>query len=452
MTVRLKDFDGEGTDATPSLTETRAQLRKITGSPIFKNSPSQTALLEEFVNLYLSNTPIKGDAIGSRVFPGFIPARSSDVRVHARSLRLTLADYYAGEGQRDPIIIDVLKGRNHPLTVQYNPRSEPVKWYTKALQQLRSSNLPYTQKDLTDAITAAINSKVSFVPIVSLAAEVQLLFAAFWTCSPEAAFIEARKLANMALEENDSLWRAHVANGACHMCEWRWEAAGNAFEKALALSPSETESDVWYLIFLAATDRLDEAIRIAKRHSEAAEETAIWRTVYGLILYAGRRFHEAYDQLSPAHAANPFAYLPRLLLGLWALAGDDGKGGEGWVGWTGIKELAEMDSLSFNFWDPYPGFTVLFLANQVNHEKAREDLANMERNAADSDDDRRSWDLAVAYMSGGEFDKAIAKLKRLAELRHPLLVWLHLWPFFDPLRDEPGFKLLISKMGLPADH
>lgn len=452
MTVRSADFDGAGTDATPSPTETQAQLRKITGSPLFRNSPSQSALLEEFVNLYLSNTPIKGDAIGSRVFPGFIPARSSDVRVHARSLRLTLAEYYAGEGQSDPIIIDVLKGRNHPLTVQYNPRAEPVKWYTKALQQLRTGNLPYAQNGVADAITAAINSEVRFVPIISLAAELQFLFGAFWTYSPETAFLEARKLADMALKENDSLWRAHVADGACHVCEWRWEAAAKAFEKAVALSPSETEGDTWYLFFLVATDRLDEAIRIAKRHSDEAEETAIWRTVYGLILYAGRRFHEANEQLTSARSANPFAYLPRLLLGLWALAGDDGKGGEGWVGWSQIKELAEADSLSFTFLDPYPGLTVLFLANEVNHEKAREELARLEHEAAGAEDDRCSWDLAVAYMALGKFDKAIARLKRLAELHHPLMVWLHLWPFFDPIRDEPGFKSLISKMGLPADH
>lgn len=451
MAARLKQFDGDDTDATPSLTEIRAQLRKITGSEIFRNSPSQTALLEEFVSLFLSNTPIKGDAIGSRVFPGFIPARSSDVRVHARRLRMTLAEYYAGEGQCDPIVIDVLKGRNHPLTVQYNPCAEPVKWLTKALQQLKTGNLPYAQNAVADAVTAAINSEVRFVPIISLAAELQFLFGSFWTYSPETAFIEARKLADVALKENDALWRAHIADGACHMCEWRWEAAANAFEKALALSPSKTESDVWYLFFLVAINRPDEAVRIAKRHSEEAEETANWRTVYGLILYAGRRFHEANSQLVHAHNASPFAYLPRMLLGLWALAGDDGKGGEGWVGWSQIKELAETGFLGFNFWDPYPGITVLFLANQVNYEKAREELAKLEKEAG-SDDDRRFWDLALAYMAVGEFDKSIAKLKRLAELHHPLLVWLHLWPFFDPLRDEPDFKLLISKMRLPTPH
>jgi tetratricopeptide (TPR) repeat protein len=453
MTVRLKNSGGESADATPSLTETQAQLRRITGSEIFLNSPSQTALLEELVELHLNKTPIKGDAIGGRVFPGFIPARSSDVRVHARNLRGSLAEYYAGEGQFDPVRMNVLKGRNHRLIVEYNSDAEPVRCYTKALRQLRSSQFPNTLKDAIDAITEGMNSNTRFVPIVALGAEVQLLLGASWFNSSAKTFIEARTLADMALEANDSLWRAHVADGACHMCEWRWGSAARAFEKALALSPSETETDVWYLFFLVATDRLDEAVRIAKRHSEESEETAIWRAISGLILYAGRRFHEANDQLFEAHGTNPFAYLPRLLLGLWALAGDGGKGGEGQVGWSQIKELAETGFLGFNFVDPYPGLTVLFLANQVNYEKAREELARLEHEEAASSENRQwAWDLAVAYMAMGEFNQAIAKLKRLAELRHPLLVWLHLWPFFDPIRDELGFKALISEMGLPANR
>jgi hypothetical protein len=32
---------------------------------------------------------------------------------------------------------------------------------------------------------------------------------------------------------------------------------------------------------------------------------------------------------------------------------------------------------------------------------------------------------------------------------HPLMVWLHLWPVFDPLGEDTRFKALIKRMNLP---
>jgi hypothetical protein len=50
--------------------------------------------------------------------------------------------------------------------------------------------------------------------------------------------------------------------------------------------------------------------------------------------------------------------------------------------------------------------------------------------------------------SGNEMT-AIQYLKVACGQQHPLTVWLHLWPIFDPLRDDPQFKALIRRMKLP---
>jgi tetratricopeptide (TPR) repeat protein len=453
MTLESGDGDSRRTDAEPSATEIRTQLARIAGSHRFQNSPSQRALLEALVDIHLDKASVKGDAIGKKVFPGFIPLRSTDVRVHALYLRKNLTQYYAEEGLYDPITMEVIKGKNHRLVVGYNPRAEPVRWYRTALQQLRNANFPHARRDLFDSISQGIKSDPYFAPILALAAEVTILFAAFQIYPPEEFFVEARALADEALKQNGALWRSHVADAACHMCAWRWELAASAFEKALALSLSDTEGDLWYLVFLVATDRVDEALSIAKRHSAAAVETTIWRTVCGLLLYMSGRFDEIIDELRPAQSANPLAYLPRLVLGLLPLAASNGRAGSGALGWSGIQELEEIHSLTIPFRDPYPGITILFLQAWglgPEYRMARKRLKEIERNQrANPQSEQWSWDLAIAYMAIGRFDEAIEKLSRLVEFHHPLLVWLHRWPFLDFLREKPEFQLLVSKMGLP---
>ena len=56
---------------------------------------------------------LKEQLLGTEVFgrgPGFDPRTDPIVRVQARTLRAKLADYYALEGSRDPILIDLPKG------------------------------------------------------------------------------------------------------------------------------------------------------------------------------------------------------------------------------------------------------------------------------------------------------------------------------------------------------
>lgn len=57
--------------------------------------------------------------------------------------------------------------------------------------------------------------------------------------------------------------------------------------------------------------------------------------------------------------------------------------------------------------------------------------------------------FALAYMGKGKTEEAIAKLTDAMDDGHPLMVWLHLWPVFDPLREHEGFGRLVARMNLP---
>ncbi len=60
----------------------------------------------------------------------------------------------------------------------------------------------------------------------------------------------------------------------------------------------------------------------------------------------------------------------------------------------------------------------------------------------------RPFQLALAHLGANEME-AIADLSRACDEGDPKMAWLHLWPFFDPLRELAGFKTLLARLRLP---
>jgi hypothetical protein len=48
----------------------------------------------------------------------------------------------------------------------------------------------------------------------------------------------------------------------------------------------------------------------------------------------------------------------------------------------------------------------------------------------------------------GEMDQAYEWLEKAYEERDQQIVWLKVWPLFDPLRSDPRFKAMLKKMNL----
>ncbi|HEX6864019.1 MAG TPA: hypothetical protein VF414_14420, partial [Thermoanaerobaculia bacterium] len=57
---------------------------------------------------------------------------------------------------------------------------------------------------------------------------------------------------------------------------------------------------------------------------------------------------------------------------------------------------------------------------------------------------------ALVHAALGERDEALALLEDAWARRSPWMALLRVEPGFDPLREEPRFKLLLSRAGLPG--
>jgi tetratricopeptide (TPR) repeat protein len=58
-------------------------------------------------------------------------------------------------------------------------------------------------------------------------------------------------------------------------------------------------------------------------------------------------------------------------------------------------------------------------------------------------------DFALVHIGLGEEEQALDWLERGYDERALLMVFLKTWPLYDPLRDEPRFEELLSKMNFP---
>src|SRR5215472_18100220 len=95
------------------------QLERVLASPGFARSERLSRLLRFVVERHLEgrDTELKESLIGVEVFgrkPDYDPKLDSIVRSEAARLRSRLIEYYAGEGSRDPVVIELPKGGYTP--------------------------------------------------------------------------------------------------------------------------------------------------------------------------------------------------------------------------------------------------------------------------------------------------------------------------------------------------
>lgn len=108
----------------------REELAKIAASRVFVNSPTLISFLRLVVERTLDGKihEVKGPTIAAEVYGRDIvgnPAEDSIVRVEAVRLRKKLAEYYATEGQSDPVKIAIPKGAYVP-TFEMPSAAQPI--------------------------------------------------------------------------------------------------------------------------------------------------------------------------------------------------------------------------------------------------------------------------------------------------------------------------------------
>jgi hypothetical protein len=111
---------------------------------------------------------------------------------------------------------------------------------------------------------------------------------------------------------------------------------------------------------------------------------------------------------------------------------------------AGLESLQRSAEVS---WSPsFRAFKAYGLAAAGQDAEARRVLEELESEGQGSY--VRAEFLAAAYGMLGDRDEAFRQLDLALEQRSAGLIYLHLDPLYDPLRDDPRFSVLVEKIGL----
>lgn len=255
---------------------------------------------------------------------------------------------------------------------------------------------------------------------------------------PTEVFPKARQAAKQAIDLDDTVAEAHasVAHIAFYF-DWDWTVAEQEYKRAMDLGPSYSPAYSAYGRFLGAMGRFEEAIAAFERAVELDPLSHFASTGLGGAYALAGRHERAMTQLRKTVETEPEYGLAYVAMGeVYARQG---------LFADAIREYERALTLL----GPDAGVMSQLGCVYARSGKAAE-ARKMLAKLRESSKQRHVLPPFFSYLHAalGEKDEAIEYLERgYAERSYPL-VFLKVYPLYDPLRDDPRFAALLERMRL----
>ena len=280
----------------------------------------------------------------------------------------------------------------------------------------------------------ALAADDSFAPTYAVLAGTWIRLADYGAIPATEGYGTGRRYARRALELAPDLADAHVVLGwASLYYDWDWVAARQSLERALELAPG----DSFVLTANAALNfhlgQFEQAVALAEM---AAERDPLRASPHFNLAYfrynAGdlEGAERALDRVQELVPAYPGAGLLRVQIDLA----------------RGDLMLAESRVESGPILGPMA--RVLVAAASGDGETARTELAGLEQQYADT----AAYQIAELHAFLGDSDAAFEWLERAWDLRDPGMTDLKIDPLLEPLKGDPRYGELLSRMGFESSR
>jgi eukaryotic-like serine/threonine-protein kinase len=251
-------------------------------------------------------------------------------------------------------------------------------------------------------------------------------------------FPKATEAAEKALALDEKLAEAHAARAFIYfMGEWNWAEAGREYRRAIDLKRNYTPARQWYSSLLAATGRTEEALAEVNLARNLDPFSLTIASHPGWINYLSRNAEATIREAKQALKLDPNYFPAQRYLALgYELQGKYS---------DAVAEFQKAASYS-------PGSVLV--KSELGHAYAkagrREDALRVLDELQQSPGLRRvsPFHLALVHVGLGEKDRAIDQLEKAYDEHSERLVWLRADPRFDPLRQDPRFFDLMTRVGL----
>ncbi len=253
-------------------------------------------------------------------------------------------------------------------------------------------------------------------------------------------FERARLYARRALELDETLAEAHSSLGwVLYIHDWDWDAASVEFRRAIELNPRYATAHQWYSWLALVQGNAEQALAEGHAALELDRSSVSIRRSLGWTYYYLRRYDESARHLRHAIAMNPTSEENQRILGLVLMQQGEHADAE--------RAFREAISLSEELAYATAGLGHL-LATTGRRAEAEVLLAELEARA------RERYVSPVAFciltLGLGDVDGSFLWLERAHEQRRGWLAYLDVEPLFDPIRSDPRFAEMRTRMKLPV--
>lgn len=267
---------------------------------------------------------------------------------------------------------------------------------------------------------------------------------AFQMVSPQEGLLKARQAALKALEIDDNLGQAHSSLAwVKYVYERNFPEAEKEFRRSLQLNPNASWSLLWYGMYLAQANRIEESLATMKKAQHVDPLSPVVNALALTPMLTGRQYDAAIEG------------------GLKVLEMDHYNGIARWLLTTAYERKGDLSKAT----DLQEATAVVYGATK---ESAAQHFAPVRRAFQNSgpkgywratlDQSLSEWkkkpgdpyDLAVLYARVGDKQSVFAWLEKAYQARSQnLIYWIRTEPAFDPIRSEPMYVELARRIGFP---
>lgn len=255
--------------------------------------------------------------------------------------------------------------------------------------------------------------------------------------TPKEAFPKAKAAAVKALELDSTLGEAHNSLAFClDGFDWDLDSAGKEFQRAIELNQGYATAHHWYAWHLALLHHYDEAISEMRKALNLDPLSLIINADLAELLALAHSYDESILQSRKTIEMDPnFALAHNHLGGAYL---------QKHINDEAIAELQKAVQLSGSNSTCMANLARAYVASGKRSEavKLLEDLKKRSNPTYS-----HAPEIAVIYAALGDTDQSITWLQKGYDERFNPGVLLR--PGFDPLRSDPRFIEIVSRVGLP---
>ena len=332
------------------------------------------------------------------------------------------------------------------LAKKYTDNNEAYQLYLKGRYHWNKRQITEFQKAV-ELFKQAIAKDPNYALAYTGLADTYSLFEAYGDFQAKDYLPQAKQAALKALELDPDLAEAHAAFGkVAFYWDYDWAGAEKAYKRAIELDPRYATARQWYGELLSLSGRHDEALREVSKAVELEPFSLIVnRGMVKDLMYAkrfdealsqNRRVNELFPDEARLHYDNGVVFESQRKYAeafeefwLSAMADKD----------TTPQDLQEMrDSFEKGGWDGFQKRAQDRLLRSLNNDRAKDPNKYIP-----------AVNYATAYAYGRDKEKTLEYLNKAFEERSMSILYLNVSPQYSFLHDDPQFKELVRRVGIP---